>query len=89
MRIDSVATEGVLHDLQEKASGVFLWVVLACRSTLNGFAAYDIPADLQRRVDELLSELEALFSHILSKIQTLYQIQAAKLLKVCYHSYLL
>lgn len=43
MEMDSTTTEKLLLDL---ASGVFLWVILACRSLLEGFAAYDYPADL-------------------------------------------
>ena len=31
----------IIHDLVQKSSGVFLWVILACRSLLQGFADYD------------------------------------------------
>ena len=74
----------ILEDLVNKASGVFLWVVLACRSLLEGFAAFDSPDELQRRVDELPPELESLFKHMLNKIEPRYQVQAAKLLRICY-----
>lgn len=84
--IDEPCVSGILSDLVEKASGVFLWVVLACRSLLEGFAAYDYPQELRRRVDELPPELELLFKHMLDKMEKRYQRLAAKLLRVCYQA---
>jgi hypothetical protein len=81
--IDPEGVNGILEDLVNKASGVFLWVVLACRSLLEGFAAFDYPDELQRRVNELPPELESLFKHMLDRIEPRYQRQAAKLLRVC------
>ena len=76
--------EGLLREVVDKASGVFLWVILACRSLLDGFAAYDSLAELQRRVDELPPELESLFQHILSRVEPRYRQQAAKTLRLRY-----
>lgn len=84
MTMEPQTIQKILEELVNKASGVFLWVVLACRSLLEGFAAFDYPDELQRRVDELPPELESLFKHMLNKIEPRYQIQAAKLLKICY-----
>lgn len=84
--MDEECVSGILSDLVEKASGVFLWVVLACRSLLEGFAAYDYPQELRRRVDELPPELELLFQHMLDKMEKRYQLLAAKLLRVCYQA---
>jgi hypothetical protein len=87
--LDETVTDRLIEDVQKKATGVFLWVVLACRSLLAGFAAYDSPKELQSRVDELPPELEDLFRHILGKISPRYLPQAAKLLNICYKSRLL
>jgi hypothetical protein len=84
MTIGPQAVQKILRDVVDKASGVFLWVVRACRSLLEGFAAFDYPEELQRRVDELPPELESLFQHMLGKIEPRYQVQAARLLKICY-----
>lgn len=73
-------------DLTEKASRVFLWVVLACRSLIQGFAAFDSPEELQQRLNELPPELNDLFKHILQRFDRRYYEQAAKLLRLCYHS---
>ncbi|KAI1372007.1 hypothetical protein F4677DRAFT_277076 [Hypoxylon crocopeplum] len=76
----------ILQDLVDKASGVFLWIILACRSVLEGFAAGDYLSDLQRRIDELPPELEDLFRHMLGKVDLRYQSQCAKLLRICHQN---
>ncbi|KAK3297098.1 prion-inhibition and propagation-domain-containing protein [Chaetomium fimeti] len=67
-----------------KSSGVFLWVVLACRSVLAGFADYDRIDELWRRVDELPPELEDMFKLMLSKINKRHREQGAFTLRVCH-----
>ncbi len=47
MTMEPQMLQKILEDLMNKASGVFLWVVLACRSLLEGFAAFDYPDELQ------------------------------------------
>ncbi|KAI1353533.1 prion-inhibition and propagation-domain-containing protein [Xylaria sp. FL0043] len=66
------------------ASGVFLWVILACRSLVNGLAACDNIQELRKRVDELPLELEDLFTHMLNRVERRYYGQAAKMLRICY-----
>ncbi|GAB1319826.1 hypothetical protein MFIFM68171_10036 [Madurella fahalii] len=77
----------LLNDIIKKSSGVFLWVVLACRSLISGFAAHDRIAELRRRVDELPPELEDMFQLMLSKIDKRHREQGARLLKTCYTFY--
>jgi hypothetical protein len=79
-------SERLVSELRDKASGVFLWVVLACRSLIEGFAAFDSTAELRERVDELPRELEDLFQHMLEKIEPRYQVQGAKMLRICYQN---
>lgn len=81
---DPGGVEQILQDLVWKASGVFLWVVLACRFLLEGFAAFDYLDELRCRLDELPPDLESLFIHMLGRIEPRYQCQAAKLLRTCY-----
>ncbi|CAN9188605.1 unnamed protein product [Alternaria alternata] len=85
--LKDVHLERLVEDVQSKASGVFLWVVLACRTLIEGFEAYDTAEELQRRVDELPPELESLFRHILNSLPPRSIGQAAKLLSVCYTSH--
>ena len=74
----------LIEYIQNKADGVFLWVVLACRTLLEGFEAYDSVEEIRRRVEELPPELESLFRHILNGLPTRYLQQAARLLRICY-----
>ncbi|KAH7245402.1 prion-inhibition and propagation-domain-containing protein, partial [Fusarium tricinctum] len=74
----------IVNELITKASGVFLWVVLACRSILDGFADFDTISDLKARVDELPPELEDLFRHMLSKILGRYREQGVKILRLIF-----
>ncbi|RSL66493.1 hypothetical protein CEP54_003654 [Fusarium duplospermum] len=80
------AEEGreIVRDVIDKSSGVFLWVVLACRKLLSGFADHDRISELRRRVDELPPELEDMFQLMLSKIDKRHQMQTSRLLRLCY-----
>lgn len=81
---DPTEARGIITELVDKASGVFLWVVLACRSVLEGFVAFDRVSELRTRVDELPPELAELFRHMLGKIESRYRPYAAKLFKLCH-----
>ncbi|KAI1773520.1 prion-inhibition and propagation-domain-containing protein [Hypoxylon cercidicola] len=85
-RLDPVNAPKIVEELVGKASGVFLWIVLACRSVLEGFASHDHVLELLQRVDELPPELEDLFSHMLGRVDPRYQGQCAKLLRTCYQN---
>jgi len=85
---DEASAAGIRQDIVNKASGVFLWVILACRSVLEGLAACDFISELRNRVDDLPPELEDLFSHMLGKGDPRYQAQGAQLLRICYENQL-
>ncbi|KAF2649886.1 hypothetical protein K491DRAFT_609918 [Lophiostoma macrostomum CBS 122681] len=84
MQENEVEASAILTDLVDKASGVFLWVVLASNSLLQGFASFDRVSQLRRRVNELPPELESLFQHMLNKIEHRYRNEAARLLRLCH-----
>jgi hypothetical protein len=86
--VDKNASSLLMQDIAYKASGVFLWVILACRSLRVGLAAGDRISELRARLDALPAELKDLFGHILNKIEPTYRSQAAKLLRICYTSQL-
>ncbi|RSM04103.1 hypothetical protein CEP52_007075 [Fusarium oligoseptatum] len=81
---DPCGSKQIISDLVDKSSGVFLWVILACRSLISGLARYDDTAELQRRVNDLPPELEDMFQHMLLKVEPRYRSQASRLLRLCY-----
>ncbi|CAH0053912.1 unnamed protein product [Clonostachys solani] len=80
---DPASAKHLIREMVEKASGVFLWVVLACRSLLDGLAASDSPSELRKRIDELPEKLEDLFRDMLTRVDKRYLLQSARILKIC------
>jgi len=74
----------IIKEIVDKASGVFLWVILACRSLLMGFSHYDNLEELRSRVDALPPELGEMFLHMLKSTNPRYSGQGLRLLKVCH-----
>jgi hypothetical protein len=74
----------IMEDAVTKSSGVFLWVILACRSLISGFSDYDRISELRRRVDELPPELEEMFQHMLNRINKRHREQGSRMLRICY-----
>ncbi|KAI1026543.1 hypothetical protein LB503_013353 [Fusarium chuoi] len=74
----------LMNELVDKSSGVWLWIILACRSICGGFDDHDRLTEIRRRVDELPPELKDMFMHMLSKVHRRHQEQGAQLLKICY-----
>ncbi|RSL70704.1 hypothetical protein CEP51_012153 [Fusarium floridanum] len=81
---DPNGSSELVRDFISKASGVFLWVILACRSVLEGFAAFDSVSDLKARVHELPPELEELFRHMLHRIDPRCREQSVRLLRLVF-----
>lgn len=73
------------NELVRKSSGVFLWLVIVCRTLLEGFGNFDRPHELEERIADLPVELTALFEHMLNKIDR-YQAYAILLLRICENS---
>lgn len=77
-------TKGLIADIKSRSSGVFLWVILACRSLTIGFDDFDKISELRERVDQLPQELEDMFQHMLNRVVVRHRIQAARLLTMCF-----
>ncbi|KAF9870196.1 hypothetical protein CkaCkLH20_12282 [Colletotrichum karsti] len=77
----------IISDLVDRSSGVFLWVVLACRALLWGFSDFDRPHELRQRISELPPELEEMFKMMMEKVDPRHRQQAARLLRICYTSH--
>lgn len=75
-------TEELSESITSKASGVFLWVVLAVRSILTGLENYDRREDLFRRLEVLPPDLEKLYDHLLNSISLEYRQQTSLMLQL-------
>ncbi|KAF5627488.1 hypothetical protein F52700_8414 [Fusarium sp. NRRL 52700] len=74
----------ITEKLAQKASGVFLWVILACRSVVEGCDDFCTITELEARVDELPKELEDLIEHMLENIDPRWKQDAMKLMHLVY-----
>ena len=76
-RLPSFANQ-LLANIVSKASGVFLWVDLVVKSSLDGMRVGDREQDLQRRLDDLPSDLDKLYVKILHSLDPFYLPHAAQ-----------
>jgi hypothetical protein len=77
-------TEGpkLVVEIVDKADGVFLWVKLVVLSLLRGLRYSDQISDLQKRLELLPPSLEALFSHILGRLDPVYMQQSSRIFQI-------
>lgn len=68
--------------LVEKASGVFLWIVLVVKKLLIGLGNYEDRHELMARIEELPSDLEHLYDHMFGNLSSEYQREGSKLLQL-------
>ncbi|KAJ4266003.1 hypothetical protein NW762_003976 [Fusarium torreyae] len=83
-QIEPREVELITESLVNKASGVFLWVVLACRSVVEGCNDYSTVSELKHRVDELPQEVEDLLQYLLDQINPQREQEAMKLMRLFY-----
>ncbi|KAF8862899.1 hypothetical protein BDZ45DRAFT_767708 [Acephala macrosclerotiorum] len=82
-RLDPKNADALAAEIVSKASGVFLWVVLAVKSLLDGLMNRDRVSDLQKRLQLLPSDLEELYKHMLFRhISPFYYEQSAQILRI-------
>lgn len=71
-------SQDLVHEIVEKARGVFLWVILVVRSLLAGLRNADRIYDLQKRLQEFPETLEKYFSHMITSVEPVYREQTAQ-----------
>ncbi|KAF2118290.1 hypothetical protein BDV96DRAFT_643543 [Lophiotrema nucula] len=81
-RLEPSDADFLIHEVTEKAHGVFLWVTLVVRSLLDGLRDGDTMKDLCTRLSILPSDLEDLFQKILDQLDTFYFKQASILFQL-------
>ncbi|KAH6714365.1 hypothetical protein BKA61DRAFT_673662 [Leptodontidium sp. MPI-SDFR-AT-0119] len=75
----------LVQEISTKASGVFLWVILAVHSLATGLMDGDRVRDLRSRLHEIPAELEDLFKKMLHGLEGRYFREAARLFRI-YHA---
>ena len=83
MHVQEQAYRNLVKEIVDKSDGVFLWVYLVVRSLRRGMTNLDTPLELQTRLRELPTELEAFFRHILNSTENVYHRHAARLYRIC------
>ncbi|GKU20497.1 unnamed protein product [Fusarium langsethiae] len=78
--MDPKAVTSITRSLIERASGVFLWVVLVCRSVIEGCDNCESASDLQYRVNESPEEVEDLLQLIMESIPPRWKDEAMKIM---------
>ncbi|KAI1815005.1 hypothetical protein GGS20DRAFT_367950 [Poronia punctata] len=73
----------LLQSIITASLGVFLWVRLVVESLYQGLTNCDSIADLRIRLEELPSDLEELYSTLLSRVDAMYNSQTAQIIAVC------
>jgi hypothetical protein len=72
----------LVENIVQKASGVFLWVYLVVDSLLRGLNNSDRISDLQKRLEAIPSDLEALFDKLLNSLEPFYFTHACQLIQI-------
>lgn len=79
---DDYKSERLFSDVTERAQGVFLWVFLVVRSLRDGVINGDTMDDLERHLEALPSDLEAMFRRMLDLIDPFYHRYMSETLQV-------
>lgn len=66
-------TDKILTEIVQKAKGVFLWVEIVVKSLIAGLTNEDSLSILRSRVEELPTELEGLYAHMMKNINSTYR----------------
>ena len=83
---DKSAAEQLVTDICCKAQGVFLWVMLVVRSLMKGLQSRDRISELERRLEKLPPDLEALYDHMLRTMSEEYRQQASQIFQIVLES---
>ncbi|PTD03770.1 hypothetical protein FCULG_00000213 [Fusarium culmorum] len=74
----------ITTSLVERASGVFLWVVLVCRSVIEGCNEHETASELQTRINESPIEVYNLLMHLIETIQPRWKDEAMKIMHLVF-----
>jgi hypothetical protein len=79
VRQDRRATE-LIHEIRDRAQGVFLWVTLVVKSLLSGATQQDDVEELTVRLRALPRDLKGFFQRMLDSVDDSYEAHASRML---------
>lgn len=79
-------TAGFSALIYERASDVFLWVVLAVRSLLDGLTYGNRISELHERLESLPTDLEVFYTQIIKSLEPRVQKDAARIFMIMLRS---
>ncbi|KAF2466943.1 uncharacterized protein BDR25DRAFT_292641 [Lindgomyces ingoldianus] len=74
--------QSLIESICDRASGVFLWVVLVVQLLRNGLNEHDSLSDLWKRLDSIPLDLEPFFKQILDSVEPFYHQKMATTLMI-------
>ncbi|KAK2006326.1 hypothetical protein LZ32DRAFT_570436 [Colletotrichum eremochloae] len=75
---EPIYASGLIENIVQKSSGVFLWVSLVVQSLITGLKYDDRIVDIKKRLDLLPADLESLYGVILESLDPFYFQHAAE-----------
>jgi hypothetical protein len=72
-RLELHLFKGLIHDIVDRAQGVFLWVRLVVRSLRDGIINDDPVSILHERLRAIPTDLEEFFEQILTSVEEVYR----------------
>lgn len=82
LSLESSSGQSLVHEVTERAHGVFLWVFLVTRLLREGLTNGDSLADLQLRLEVFPSDLESFFKDILNRVDRFYHAKMSTALQM-------
>jgi hypothetical protein len=85
--IDPVGAPKLVEEIVGKVQGVFLWVTLVVKSFINGLKNGDSISYLRKRLEQMPSEIEDLYSYMLSKIESIYYEEGRRVFSIVWPAF--
>ena len=70
----------LIHEIRDRAQGVFLWVTLVVKSLLSGATQHDDVEELTVRLRSLPRDLKGFFQRMLDSVDDSYEMHASRIL---------
>lgn len=80
--LDPEEANQLVHDIVDKALGVFLWVFLVVRTLVSGLSGGDEIFHLRTKIEALPSELEDLYGDMFRKIDPVNRQESSKMFQI-------